>query len=99
MTYYNLSFMENTTGITGVWQGVNTNSNGWFAGVLLITLFILILMVFKDYPMKDVLLVDSFIMAVLVGLLFGVGLVGSWVLGVTVAVLAISLFIKLWSDA
>lgn len=98
MTYYNLSFIDNTTGITQLWLGVNDNSGGWFIGSTLLVLFILIFMVFSEYDIKDVYLVNSFLLTIIVGLLFGIGLIGEWVIGLSVANLVVSILIKLFSS-
>lgn len=100
MTYYNLSFIDNTTGVTVLWTGVNDQSGGWFAGLLLLSLYVLIFMVFmgSGYSFKDVFLGNNFLMSLIAGLLWGSGMVDEYVLGMAVALLAISLFIKIWSD-
>lgn len=96
MTYYNLSFTQNATGISQLWVGVNNNSDGWFIGSLLLVYFILFFMIFSDYDFKDVYLANSFILTIIVGLLFGTGLLSEWVIGIAVANLVISLLVKIF---
>lgn len=96
---YNLSFMDNSTGILGIAEGVNDASGGWLFGLLLAFLYILFLMVFSDYDMKNVLVADSFIVSILAGVLFGAGLVSAWVLTFPIVLLVITLVIKIWGDS
>lgn len=99
MTYYNLSFIDNTTGITQLWLGVNTNSNGFFAWAIIFSLYLLIFMVFTGagYSFKDVFIGANFIMAIIAGLLWGFGLVDPWILGFAAGLLFTSIFIKIAS--
>lgn len=99
MTYYNLSFMDNTTNIVQIATGVNDASNGWLFGLILFMLWLLIFMVFKNYDQKGVWVGSSFIVSLAGGALFGAGLLEWWVLILPVVVLMISIIIKLWSDA
>lgn len=100
MTYYNLSFISNTTGISTLWVGVNDNSGGWFIGLFVITLWLLLMMVFMSngYNIKETLLGSSFIISIVGGLLWAADLFPDYGIGVVVAVLAISLFMKLTGD-
>ena len=98
MTYYNLSFMDNSTGITAIAAGVNTNSGGWLFGLLLLFLWMLLFIVFSDRDTKTVFLGSSFIVSLAGGLLLGAGLVEWWILIFPVVGLVVGLVIKLWSD-
>lgn len=81
MTYYNLSFMDNTTGLYDIAVGVNTASNGWLFGLFLIFTWVLIIMVFQNKTEPEGLIIgSSFIMAIVTGLFFVIGLIPSWVL-------------------
>jgi len=100
MTYYNLSFMSNSTGIAPLWVGVNEQSNGVFIYMLLFMIFLLLLMVFMSagYTIKETLLGASFILSIVGGLFWGVGLFPDWGLGIILGMLVISLMAKMIGD-
>ena len=76
-----MSFLDNATGLVGVVDGVNTASGGWLVGLLLLTAWILIIMVYiNKAETEDLLLGSGFIMSIVTGLFFFIGLVPSWVL-------------------
>lgn len=101
MTYYNLSFTDNTTGITELWTGVNTQSGGWFSSMFLISLTLLLFLVFKQagYSPLDALFGTGFIISVVTGLLFGIGFVGPTTIGVVIGLFMLLLFVKVWGDS
>ena len=100
MTYYNLSFLSNSTGIAPLWVGINTQSDGVFVWMLMISLFLLFLMVFMGagYTMKETMLGASFLLSIIGGLLWGGGMFPNYGLGVIMGVLVISLFVKMTGD-
>lgn len=77
---YNLTFIDNAT-LSGVVEGLNTSSNGWLAGLILITLWVVLLITFYDRVETDSLLIGtSFIMAIITGLMLAAGLIAGWVI-------------------
>lgn len=77
---YNVSFVDNAT-LSGVFEGVNQASNGWFVGLLLIILWAVFLITFYDRVETDNLLIGtSFIMAVISGLALAASLIPGWVI-------------------
>lgn len=96
---YNMSFVENATGLFGVIEGVNTASNGWLVGLLLITSWVLIFMVFQNKTDTSGLIIgSSFIMSMVTGLFFFAGLVPSWVLIIPILMLIVGIMIKYMGD-
>lgn len=78
---YNMTFLENVTGLYQVIEGVNTASGGWLIGLFLIVTWVLVIMVFINKSDTEGLIIgSSFIMAIVSGLLFFAGLIPGWVL-------------------
>lgn len=96
---YNTTFMENLTNPLTYVQGINDASNGWFAGVFLATVFLLIFMIFSDYDPKNVFLADSFLTAILAALFFGAGMLEGWALSIPIVLLVTALVMKVWGDS
>lgn|SRR5574343_726606 len=94
---YNTSFAENGTVLLGLIEGINDNTGGWFAGLLLIAIFILLLMsINADF--RTSMLVSSFIITIISAGLWWMGLV-SWSYTIIPGiVLIVSLFIKVWGE-
>lgn len=99
MVYYNLTFLENTTSLMGVMTGVNDATSGSFITILLIVLWALMFIVFKNYEIKSLFLGTSFLMVLVFGLFFGAGLVSAWALTIPAISLLIALILKLWGDS
>lgn len=93
---YNLSFMNNATGVATIAQGVNTNSDGLFSIMLLISLYVLFFMVFNQYDIKKVAAGSSFLVALIAGGLYALEMINGYVLSVPVAILVVSMFILIW---
>jgi hypothetical protein len=73
--------MDNATGFFTIVEGVNTASNGWLVGLLLLTSWVLMIMVFQNKTDTEGLLIgSSFIMSIVTGLFFFIGLIPSFVL-------------------
>ena len=66
---YNLTFMDTNSTLVDVFIGVNAETTGWLAGLLLFGLFLLLTIAMKNYYTKTSFLVASFI-TTLIGILF-----------------------------
>ena len=99
MVYYNLTFMDNTTSLMGIMNGVNDATNGTFITILLLVLWALLFIVFKNYDIKSLFLGSSFLMVLIFGLFFGAGLIAAWTLTIPAVSLLIALILKLWGDS
>lgn len=71
---YNLSFMDNSTNILHLAQGVNTASDGWYAVLFLFVLWIGLYATFKKEDTVTELVISSFVTAVVAILFFLIGL-------------------------
>lgn len=75
-TPYDLGFLNDSNTSLDLMTGVNDMTGGGFAGLILLVVFVILLMVMKNYDTRIVLLVDSFISMILAILfLVWVGLV------------------------
>lgn len=92
---YNLSCMNATGGALGC---VNTNSGGSFGYSLLFVIAILLFYGFRLYRFTVAFLTASFILAVIAGLLFGLGLLAGWVAVLCVINLVGAIFIKILGE-
>lgn len=90
--------MDNTTNIATIATGVNDASNGWLFGLVLILLWVLMYMTFKDYETKSMMVGINFLTCLLGGVMFAAGLIQWWVLTLPAVAFFISLIILLWSD-
>lgn len=93
---YNLTFMDNATSLTQIVQGVNTESDGLLFGIILLVLFVIMLMVFREYPFKTVLLGAGSLISLLAGIMFGMGVISVTILVIPLIILAFAVVLKLW---
>ena len=92
---YNLSFMENTTGLYEIVEGVNTATNGWLIGLVMILVWLLIIFIFqRDTDMSSLVLGSSFIMSIITGMFFFLGFVESWVLIIPILGIIVGIVFK-----
>jgi len=61
MAIYNTTFLENSSNIAGVADGVNTMTNSWYAYLILIVVFLICFISMKKYDTEAVFLSSSFI--------------------------------------
>ena len=93
---YNLSFMNETNTLFGVVQAVDTQSFGLFGNFLLLSMFIIIFAMFKNYDTKAVFLADSFIVTFMAILLWGTGILSWSGLIIPIVLLVASLIYQIW---
>lgn len=67
---YNTTFLNGTTSVTGVMDGVNAMTDGLYATLILLVLFIICFIAMKRYDTDVVFLVSSFICSVVAVLFF-----------------------------
>lgn len=97
MTYYNLTFLDNSTGIVDLAIGVNNGSNNWLFSLLLLIIWIMIIMVFSNQNIKHVILGSSFVVSLLAGLFFGIGLVPAWIITFPVIMMLLGIILVVWN--
>jgi len=93
---YNETFISQSRNIFELFGAINETSGDVFVGVLMLLTFIIIFVMFSNYPKKIVILVDSLIMTFLGILLFISGLIGWAILFAPIAVLFISILMALF---
>lgn len=94
---YNMSFTEGSS-ITGLFSGVNDNSGGLFAGLLLLSIFIIVIIATRTDDFKKKVLTGSFITSIVGGVMFFMGwIAGEYAITATVLLL-ISAFIMVWAE-
>lgn len=77
---YNLTSFDNLTSPVQVIENANNLTNGLAMALILLVVFVLILIVFKQYDTKDVILVDAFICTILAALFWAAGWIGYHIL-------------------
>lgn len=98
MANYNMTWVESTTNFLHVVEGVNDNTGGGFAGLLMLVVFIVIMIVtLRNNDVDVALLVSSFVTSIVSLLFFIIGLIGVEIFVIPLVVLVISLFIKVAS--
>lgn len=96
---YNMTAFDESNNFFEMFVGLNTQTTGLISVMILTTLFIIILFLFKDrYDTKAVLLGDSFIITILASLFFSGGLIGLNIVLVCVGALVTSIFVYMFSD-
>lgn len=61
---YNTNFLNGTTEVTGIYEGVNNMTGGLYAGLILLALFIICFIAMKRYDTDVAFLTTSFIVSV-----------------------------------
>ena len=87
MTWNNLSFIDNTTSLSAVVEGVNNMAGGWLISGLMITLFIVSIMVFYGrVGFAEIMLGNGFFFSIIAILFINMGLLPAWSIGITISV-------------
>lgn len=96
---YNLSFINTSNNYFEMFIGVNDVSGGLVAGMLLLNLFLLIFIVFKNYDTRSVLLVDSFLVTIISVFMWAGGMIGFKIVILPIVALVASIIFNLfWSE-
>ncbi len=99
MVVYNLTNMTDATNILDMTKAMNDLTGQMFIMIILLTFYLILFIIFKNYDTKVVLLVNSFIVTVISSLLLAAGLVSMTPVGVCLALLVLSLILYLlWRD-
>ena len=89
---YNLSFMDNSTTLSGLFIGVNNMASGWLFGGFMLVLFIVGFMVFYGrVGVGELLFGLGLVMSIIGGLLAIGGFLPGFVVGITLSILVIGL--------
>lgn len=95
---YNLTGLDNSSNIGGVFQTVNTLSDGLLVIGLMVALYLIVIIVLKDYNMKQALVVAGLFTSGTGFFLFIAGIVGSAYVTVPVVLTVMALALVLFSD-
>lgn len=94
---YNMTFMDEAVSFAGLYEGVNTASNGLISSFILLTVFIIMFFIFKDrYDTKVILLGSSFITTLLASLFWAGAYIGINILLIPIGVLVASIILYLF---
>lgn len=96
---YNLTFIDNSSGIQPLFEGISTNAGQWFGGLILLTLFLVLIIGFRRNGFQNAMVASSFIVSLAAGFLFGAGILGGISLTIPFTLLVFSLIIKVWGEA
>jgi hypothetical protein len=96
---YNLTNMTDARTLLEMTKAVNDLSGQAFALVILLSLYLILFIIFKNYDTKAVLLVNSFIVTLVSSLLLAAGLISMTPVAVCLALLVLSLLLFLmWKE-
>ena len=93
---YNETLIGQSKNIFELFVNMNTVSNDMLVAVIMLISFVLIFVMFSNYPTKIVILVDSIIMTILGILFFIAGMIGWAILFAPIIILFISLIMILF---
>jgi nicotinamide riboside transporter PnuC len=96
--YYNLTFMSNQSGPVAVFEGVKQNSGNWFMGLILVMIYFALYIAYRKAGNQDAFLTASFTLCIIAGAAFGAGLFAGEYLVVPVAMLVVTLVMKIWGE-
>ena len=95
---YNLTGLDNTSGLLPVFTTLDTNAGGWFGGAFLLFLFLIFLITFRRAGNQDSFLGASALTTLIAGLGFGFGFISPMVLVFPVIMLLVSVVAKVWGE-
>lgn len=70
---YNITWSESANTLADIFVGVNQNSQGLFAIMLLVALYVIVLFAFQGNETRKVMLVDGFFVAIIGILMWAAG--------------------------
>jgi hypothetical protein len=94
---YNLTFMNGTT-INDIIVGVNVNSGGLYGFAILLCSYFICFVVFSHRSTPDALVANTFINALIAGVMYGLNLLPLWALGIVFVMFAISILYKMHNE-
>lgn len=95
---YNLTGLDNASGLLPVFTTLEANVGGWFGGAFLLFLFLVFLITFRRAGNQDSFLSASALTTLIAGLGFGFGFVSPFTLIFPVMMLVFSIMAKVWGD-
>lgn len=91
---YNTTFLNGTTQVTGVYEGVNSMTDGLYSGLILLVLFIVCFIAMKRYDSDVAFLVTSFIVSIAAVFMLVMEWISVTIFAIPVVLLIIAMFYK-----
>ena len=98
MTNYNLSFMDTSNTLADLFAGVNNIGNGIIGIGILLLLWVILFAAFKNYETVTAMLITSFIVTIVAGLLWFSSLLAWYVAVVPLMMLVASVIVSFFKD-
>jgi len=95
---YNMTAIYGANNTLEMISGVNSASDGWFIGLLIIVLYLGSIFMLQKQNLKKVLLVSSFSLIIITIYLVSMNLIGMSVLSILIVLFFISLLMMLLVD-
>jgi len=99
MANYNTTFLNGTTEVTGVYEGVNAMTGGLYAGLILLSLFIICFIAMKRYDTDVAFLVTSFITSIAAVFFLVMEWISVTIFVIPVVLLLIAVFYKVANNS
>jgi hypothetical protein len=93
---YNITALNNATTPPQLVSAINTVSNGLFGGALFLLVYFLIILNTPEEYTPNVLLVVSFLMSIIAGIMFTLQWLPFWIIPLNITVLVGAIFWKIW---
>jgi len=90
---YNTTNLTNANTVIEIYEAVDKISNHSLTAMLMLTTFLIIFIVFSNYPKRVVLLADSFVMSIIGVWFFTLGWIGWPILLIPILVFFVSIFL------
>jgi len=91
---YNTTFLNGTTSVTGVMEGVNSMTDGLYTGLILLAIFFVCFIAMKNHDTDVAFITSSFITAIAATLFFVMEWISIGIYVIPVVLLFISIFYK-----
>jgi hypothetical protein len=98
MTTYDITGLDNTSGLLPIFTTIDQNAGGWFGGAFLLFLFLVFLITFRRAGNQDSFLSASALTTLIAGLGFGFGFITPLTLIFPVIMLVFSIMAKIWGE-
>jgi hypothetical protein len=82
---YNLTTLDNGNNILDLTSGVNTALGGWFAGFILIAVFVIMFIAMKSYDSRTVAIATSFVTSLIAVFMWALGWISMAIIFIPVA--------------
>lgn len=93
---YNLTGLQNITSVVTIMDGVNVASNGLYGAIIFICIYLFIFLIVKEDYLPNIFLGISTAMSIIAWLLYGLGIIPWWSLGINIVILISTIFYKIW---